>query len=302
MLVYASDRPLNLDETVLTLTFGASDPRPAFDQLMKSTASLAANAISGTATSDVVALLDEMHDATPSESQSDFDAARRDNHWDAALETSFGKSATRVLRDPAQRWLGAGLAAFDAPDAFAGQLAAHGRNALFTLSRVAQVAPGEAGFPSSFPATWSADPNDTLLIGSELTWVPSRLVTALAVAPALLEFPEASSAEDALARSVDCGAVAQVLIAASPSLGGTVYSNCDQSCAQNTCTKAIASAWTKAREASGAALAALAVTATGKALVGDSAEATSLSGSWLGELHSGDGTAIASGSLSATSQ
>jgi hypothetical protein len=300
VLVYASDRPLNLDQTALNLSFGPSDPRPAFDQLMKSSLSLAESALSGTATSDVGALLDEMHDATPAENQIEFNTTRQQSHWDLALETAFGKTAARRLRDPAQRWLSAGLSALGAPGAFAGQLAAQGHNALFTLSQVANVAPADAGFPSSFKTTWSADSSDTVLLGSELTWLPSRLVTALAVAPALLEFPEALSVEEALARSVDCQLVSQVLIAASPSPSSAAYANCEQSCVLSSCTSGIASAWNKARDASGTAIATLSVTATGAANVGDSAEATGLNGSWLGELRMGEETALASGALSAT--
>jgi len=90
---------------------------------------------------------------------------------------------------------------------------------------VAGVPAVDAGFPSSFPSTWSADSSDTLLLGTELAWVPSRLVTALALAPALLEVPQATSLESALAQSVDCKLVAQVLLESGATAGSVTPVN-----------------------------------------------------------------------------
>jgi len=301
VLVYASDRPLNLGATELALSLGATDPHPAFDKLLQASASLAEEALLGSAENDVAALLDEMRDATPAATRDAFNAARMQNDWDSALDSAFGKSAARRLRDPAQRWLSAGLLALDAPNAFIGQVRSLGGGAVFTPTSVGAASPSSAGFPGSFACTWSADSNDTVLLGMILNWQPSRLVTALAVAPALLEFPEATSAELALSLSVDCTAVGQVLLANGIDPSSAAFASCDSSCAASLCSNAVAAAWSKAQRSSGAEIAMLSVTATGTAEVGDDAQATSLAGSWVGELRTERATAQVSGALSAQS-
>ena len=301
VLVYASDRPLNLADTSLALGFGPSDSRPEFDELMLTSATVAEAALVGDAKSDVAALLDTMHDVTPTLERDAFSLARTQHDWDGALETAFGKSAARRVRDPALRWLSAGLVAFDTADALSGRLSALGSGALFQLTSVVRMTPANAGFPSAFQGSWSSDSSDTLLLGSDLTWVPSRLVTALAIAPALLEVPSASTLETALAASVDCALVGKVLLVYGASPGNAIHSSCDEACATSTCVGAVAALWKRARSASGNTVAALSVTATGMAQVGDQAEITSLHGSWVGQLVIGADTAPVSGALSATS-
>jgi len=301
VLVYASDRPLNLAETKLSLSLGASDPHPEFDKLLKASATEAENALLGNAKDDVAALLDEMRDATPLSSREAFSGIRTQNGWDSVLETAFGKTATRRLRDPAQRWLSAGLLTLNAADALIGTVAADGRGASFELQQVGNAPASNAGFADSFAASWSADSSDTLLFGTDLNWLPSRLVTALALAPSRLEYPDATTAAGALALAVDCAQVGSVLSQYGVTPGSTAFASCDQSCTANLCNNAVAAAWAKAQAASGSALATLSITATGAAEVGDDAEATAAVGSWVGELKTVDGSASVSGALTATS-
>lgn len=302
VLVYASDRPVNLEATQLDLEFGPSDTRPPLDKLLAASASLVENSLLGTATNDVEALLDEMATATPSSDRASFSAAREQGDWAGALNTAFGQNAARRLRDPAKRWLAAGLIAFKAPNTFSGTLGPAGDQALFTLSTVAGLDPSKTGFANSFPATWSVDSSDTLLLGTELSWVPSRLLSALAAAPALLEYPAATSLEQALALSVDCELVANVLLSHGATAGGSIYSGCDASCGARACSTALGNAWKKASAVSGTSVASLTVTATGSAQVGDAAEIVDLDGTWVGDLVDGTGNASASGTLTATGQ
>jgi len=65
------------------------------------------------------------------------------------------------------------------------------------------------------------------------------------------------------------------------------------------CESAVAAAWNRAQLSAGAELDTLDFIATAKAQVGDDARATSLSGSWVGELSTNNGTAQVSGALSA---
>jgi hypothetical protein len=135
----------------------------------------------------------------------------------------------------------------------------------------------------------------------DLNWEPSRLVTTLAVAPALSEFPQATSIENALSLSVGCAQVGQVLLASGVSPGNIAFASCDESCTVSLCSNAVAAAWGKAQLSSGAEVATLSITASGTARVGDEAQATQLDGTWLGELRTGADTAQVSGALSATS-
>lgn len=299
--VYASDVPLNLAATSLSLSLGATDAHPAFDKLLQASVALAENALLGSATDDVAALLDGMRDATSVANREAFNVARTQNVWDGALANAFGKSAGRRMRDPAQRWLSAGLLALDAPDALVGHLSALGGGALLTPSSVGKASPGNAGLPGFFVGNWSADSNDILLLGIDLNWEPSRLVTALAVAPALAELPEATSIERALSLSVDCEQVAQVLLAYGVIPDSTAFATCDANCAVNLCNNAVAAAWGMAQLSSGNEIATLSVTASAPATVGDDARATAFEGSWVGELRSGNATAHVSGVLSASS-
>jgi len=300
VLVYASDRPIDLSATNLLLNLGASNPHPEFDKLLQASTSLAESALLGSAKTDVAALLDGMREATPAVNREAFDVARSESAWESALETAFGKGAARRMRDPAARWLSAGLLALNAPDAFIGRLAPFSTEATFTPSAVGSASPSAAGFPGSFVVDWSAKSNDTVVLAMQLDWEPSHLVTALAVAPALAEFPEATSVERALALAVNCTQVAQVLVTYGESPGSATFTGCDESCAASLCNSAVAAAWGRARLSS-AQTDTLSITATGAAQIGDDARVAGLSGSWVGELQTENGSAQVSGALSASS-
>ncbi|MEO8900900.1 MAG: hypothetical protein ABI488_04570 [Polyangiaceae bacterium] len=299
VLVYAADRPVNFDDTILDLSFGPSDARPAFSKLMKVGQAAVAAGLVGAAANDVASLLEAMYTATPLANRVDFSAARTAQHWDAALAAAFGTGAATRLRDPVDRWISAGLSSFNAPNTFIGRLSPNADGARFELLTVAKYPAAAAGFSSSAQSTWSADASDTLLLGTELSWVPSRLMTALALSPALAEFPSATTAQAALVQSVDCALVAKTLLAHGVSPGAALYSSCDESCAVTACTAAIDTLWSTASDASGTTLAVLGVTAAGTVLVGDAAEVVSLHGSWVGDLTQGENTASTSGALSA---
>jgi len=297
VLVTASDRPLNLAATSLDLSFGPTQPKPALIKLLSATTSLVTSALRGTAKSDNDALLDAMQAAAGATNTAAFSAARTGNTWSTVLTALWQPDSAARLTGPAERWMTAGITRFLAKDAFAGQLTALPGGGLLKLTTVADVPPASAGFPSTFQVSWSADSNDTVLLGTELDWLPSRLATALAMAPALLEFPAATSADSALSLSVDCAAVGSALTAHGSKAGSEAYPGCNEACASSLCTTAVSALWKKARDASGATTATLGVTATGMAHVGDQAEAVDLDGSWLGDLQVGDGTAPASGTL-----
>ncbi|HEY4157983.1 MAG TPA: hypothetical protein VGM29_07795 [Polyangiaceae bacterium] len=302
ILVFAADRPVDLAATDLALSFGPSDANPALSKLLSSVADQASAALGGSAMNDVNALLDAMHDVTPVANRDDFSTTRTARAWDAALSTAFGSGASTRLRTPAASWMNAGLNAFFSADAFAGELSSLSAGALFSLHSVAGVPAASAGFPTTFQATWSADSNDVVLIGTKLSFVPSRLVTALAAAPAVAEFPQTTSAAAALAESVNCSLVAQTLLAHGVVVGSDSYMGCAQACTETACQNAVTALWQNASNSSGSTSANLSFTGTSSAVVADDASIATLSGSWVGELQLGSETSTASGALGATSE
>jgi hypothetical protein len=252
VLVFATDRPVNLGATALDLSFGPTLPQAALTKLMSASVGAAESALSNGTASDVTALLDAMRDATVAASRDTFSAARQAHAWDAALSTAFGSGAATFLRDPADRWFNAGLTSFYTADTFAGELGALPGGALLTLNTVAQVPAASAGFPTTFQTTWSADSSDTLLLGTELSWLPSRLLTGLALAPALLEFPQAVTADGALAQSVNCALVGATLLAQGTVPGSVVYDGCDGACSVSACSAAVTALWKTAADSAAA--------------------------------------------------
>jgi len=299
VLVYASDRPLNLAQTKLDVSFGPTNPSAALGQLMSAANADIANALDTNATSDVTALLDAMQAATVAASRDSYWTARQTYNWDAALTAAFGSGATTRLRTPVMRWINAGLTNFYVANAFQGTLAPHGTAVTFTPRQAAGISAADAGLPSSISGTWSADSSDTLLVGLELSWQPSHLLAALALPAATAEFPSATTVDAALATSVSCGLVGQTLAAHGPT-PNTAYEACDAACISTACAQAITALWKNAANASGTTSASLSVTATGAADVADDASINRLAGSWIGTLDIGDQNAPASGPIAGT--
>ena len=85
--------------------------------------------------------------------------------------------------------------------------------------------------------TWSADPDDTLALGTTLRWSPSALVSALAEAQATAEHPEADDLSQAFASLIDCQVLAKALAGDGDS--AYVFSECDEACAEALCADAL---------------------------------------------------------------
>ena len=75
------------------------------------------------------------------------------------------------------------------------------------------------------------------------------------------------------------------------------YAGCDGACLQSLCEEASAALWERMRGVTTPTPATLAITASGAAKVGDTAEAVQLDGSWVGQLQSAGGVAMAGGKL-----
>jgi hypothetical protein len=137
-------------------------------------------------------------------------------------------------------------------------------------------------------ATWQAEPDDTVALGTTLFFIPSRLITALALVPAQKSAPSASSVPEAVSLLLSCDSVAQTLVKNGTSPGTLAYDGCAEACVHSLCESALQSLWQSARDASTsgvAATATLVVGATGAAGVDDYARPTAFTGSWVGSLN-----------------
>lgn len=291
------DRPMQLDQTDLGVELGVDTSSPEWGQALSSTVSETADAMLGGAPDDVIALLDAMHTALgQSADATAFTQARSANGWDSLLYTVLGSGAAHAIRTPAESWLSAGATTFGGPGTFVGHLSGQGQQpgkADLTLSSIGGLAPAAAGSPSDVgQVSWSADPGDTVLLGAELSWMPSALVTSLALAPAQKDVPAATTVPEALAEQVGCSAIGTALASASAN-HIDAYSSCDASCAAALCGNGLVVMWDRARDSSAAKVeaATLDISATGSVdAIDDTAVPKHFDGSWVGKLSQGQAT------------
>lgn len=278
--VVATDRPLQLETTDLELALGISDESPEWRTSLEASAQQSLDALLDGAPNGVVALLDAM--AAQAESGHDaFIAERTSQGWDATLPAALGTDSPQRIQTLVASWMSTGVLGLSQPRTFVGHLGASGEpgQALFELATVADTDAQSAGFAQSLLATWSADPTDTVLLGVNLFWYPSLMVTALSEPPALLAAPGTTTVPEALASLLSCSDVSNLMTAQS-----TVdsYPGCDQACTESLCQAGLAFMWQRARNASGANASKLEVNATGATTIDDEAYPVSFSGTWIG--------------------
>jgi len=291
--VKVTDLPMQLAETDLELSLGLDPLKTSLDVLLNKDAVLSA-LVSGGA-DDGQALLEAMQSATPdTATAAAFQLARKTNNWDTSLAAALGNpKAIRALVGP---WLSQGLANLATTQCFQGSLRGAGKtpgHAYIELSSVGGVDATEANLAAPTLAAWTADPDDTVLLGTTLFFAPSRLATAVAVLPAKAAAPSASNVPSALAALLDCQTVGATLAGT-----GDAYPGCDASCAEALCEAGLEAMWNDARNASVGTAGTLVIAATGKAGVDDNARPAAFSGSWIGSFNSGSGTLAVSGPAS----
>jgi hypothetical protein len=292
------DRPIDLGASPLSVSFSANADETTWTTLLESSASAALQALPGTSTDDVDALLDAMREAS-GDSRQLFETTRKAENWDNLVRLQWGASAATKLRDICAAWLAAGRQKFAVSDhLFTGTLAPivqpddplDQRHADFTLLSAGGLDGARSGFVDRAQVSWSASADDTLVLATDLYFVESRFAEALGEAAALIaqEGTEATSAGALLGEVLDCPALGDALATAGDDsdLG---YAACDADCLTDLCRKAAVTIWQRGGDAGGLTPARLSITATGAARVGDAAEVVGVSGSWLGEL-SADGT------------
>lgn len=298
------DRPIQLADTDLDVRLGLDADgwqKSLSDDLTPTT-----QAMLDGASDDIEALLDAMREsASDADQASAFETARQSYNWDSVLSTALGVSTPpAMLRSQVKAWMSSGIASLTAPDTFQGHLLATGQapgKAELDLERVGGVDPADAGFPVQNLVSWSADANDTVALGANLVWLPSRLLTALATKPALAAHPGTSSVPEVLEQVADCSAVAGALTGQGqvPAFG-----SCDKTCIATLCHDAVALMWQRARDASGNdwSTGMLDMSATGSAQVDDIAAPRSFDGTWIGKLTLGSTSTSVGGPASGNAQ
>ena len=289
------DRPIDLNASPLAVSLGLTASDATWNSLLQTSSDTLLQALLGTSTDDVDALLDAMREASNGSLQS-FENARTAEGWDDLLRTYWGATAASKLHDVCAGWLTAGRQKFSGSDHLftatltpisqaAGVLDQN--HADLKLLTAAGLAGDKSGFVDRAQVSWSASSDDTLLLATDLYFVQSRFVAALAESAALDGQTDASNAAALLATTLDCPGLAALLAATGPS-AQLAYDGCDAGCLTSLCESGVAAIWQRGADATGLTPAHLSVTATGASRVGDAAELVGVSGSWIGALTAGD--------------
>lgn len=307
--VQVADLPMKLSETDLLIDLGIEQAGPLeWTAALDGAATNASDALLDGATDDVSALLSAMADATPTPADaSAFATLQGSEDWhQVALGTLGGAGAKTALRTQMLVWMAQGTETLGGPKTFSGRLESAGMfpgKAVVELVSVAGIDAPEAGFASTNEApTWQAEPGDSVLLGTKLHFSSSRLLTALAKAPAESDVPGAAGVPEALAETLGCGPLASALVAAGAN-PNEAHPGCNVACMRALCEDALVTLWQRVRDASltSPQLSSIEVTATGDAVVDDQARPTAFSGKWLGSLDLGAISVPVSGSVVAVS-
>jgi len=294
--IQVNDLPMQLADTDLELSLGLDPPTGDLGALLDQAAML--SAIDAAGADDAEALLDAMQAATPDPGTSTaFSMARKSQGWDATVLSLLGDS--KAIQKTVAPWLTEAATSLTGTKTLEGRLHAAGKAAGYAdieLETIAGVDRSLAGIAPTTLASWSAEPDDTVLLGTTFFFIPSRVLAALATPPATAAQPGSNSVPEALSLAVDCASIATAL-----TQNGDVYPSCDATCTEKLCSAGLASLWESATNASldTGATALLSLAATGAAGVDDNAAPLGFSGTWLGALAVGEQSLPLSGPTSA---
>lgn len=285
------ERPIDLRNSALSVSLSYDGADGAYAKLVGDKGMLWQQALRGTSDNDVDALLDAMRESSGAGKQA-FETSRKAENWDGLVATAWGASSSTKITDLTATWLAAGKQKLNssATPLFMGNLkpvaqadAADGApTASLSLTTVAGLDATLAGFVPRSEVSWSASADDTLSLGTSLYFVQSQLCGALAESAALAAVDGSTSAPDALSRTLDCAGLATKITAAGSDESES-YPGCDAACIGQACLQATQAVWQRGKDATGVAPATLSIAATGKALVGDTAQVVGLAGTWIGQ-------------------
>jgi hypothetical protein len=284
------DKPLDLADTGLTATFSYTPDPAGYASVLQEGVTTLVDAFMPTSANEGTILLNEM--AAVTTDPATFAALRVQLGWDALAESHLS-ALPKSLRDTCSAWATAGLAMQPAT-VQAGLVGGPGGALTITVTQFGSLDATTAGVSTAPGATWSGQPNDSVLLSGVLLWDPSRFAGVSSLVPAQTAHPDAPTVASALAMAADCHGLAGAMGA---------FGTCAIDCVELLCDEAIAQRWTTALSASTAAsmFGQLVIQASATASVGDVAEATMLDGHWQGKLNGASSSiAIKGGTLSAT--
>jgi len=301
------NRPIDLSASSLDVALSLAAPETTWSGALTGVGADVLPALLGTSIDDVDALLDAVRDASGAALQT-VETTRKAEQWDALVRAHWGMSAASKLRDTVSSWLAGGRQKLElSPHLLEGALdpihqpdPLDQKSALLTLKSAAGVDATKAGFISPAHVSWSANADDTLVIGTDIYVIESQFAMALAEATALDANPGATTAAEALAGQLDCQGIAATLASAGtdPTLA---YADCDATCLEALCQSALRKIWQRGAQATSLGTSLLSITATGVAHVGDAAEVAGMGGNWIGDLATGSSANRTGGALTAAS-
>jgi len=281
--VTLTDVPIKLDTSQIRFTLSLTDASPFTNALGPAREALLA-ALLGTDSADVddvEVLLDAMRDNA--DDSSSFSSTRRAETWDSVLREVL-PNAAEALRGPLRGWIDSGVLELDLDEAIVGELqgaGVEGADPAFTLDSVFGLSPSRSTFAPNGPARWTAQADDTVLIGVELSFDPGGFLLGAATAPAL-DDTDATDLASALAAALSCKTVAKTLLAHGESSKSS-YGSCDEACTEALCRVGVRDLYAKA-SAPAPELGTLDLALSGAGGVGVWANLTALSGNWIGKL------------------
>ncbi|MBN2193949.1 MAG: hypothetical protein JW751_14125 [Polyangiaceae bacterium] len=293
-----TDVPLRMTGVELELTVDLRTAAPAWPTLLVDRIGTFSNALLGSSTDDLDALLDAMLEiAASSVPDADFAEARDSGGWDGALASYAGThGGPRLLRNTVEDWLATGVRDLEGSAWLEGSLSpqpGEDEKANLLPTMFAGFAAETAGFGSTVVVSWQSEPGDQLLLGANVPWASGAYLAAIGTEVALAEH-ETYSVGTALAQVVDCTALGQDLQVRA--LGA--MRTCDPACTARVCSSALEALWERAEAAASTVDSSIELSATAAAVVDPRARPTSFTGEWVGRLTIDGVTATGSGSIS----
>jgi hypothetical protein len=289
------DRPMQLENLKLGLVLGIDNTFRAWVDAMNVAVEPAVLALRGTARSDVEAFIDALQETVTPKLGMALSEARAKGGWDSALGDALDLAGA-PLSDKVRQWLKAAAETTATPKLFSAVLTAGSSDeepSELSLVSVAGLDPSVAGFARANAASLTADPDDALLFGCSLYWLPSQFLAELTAQMLAQQSPGTTPAL-ALAAAFDCPKAAAYL----SSDNTFTAAGCDESCAEQLCQQTMDQLWTRVRNYSATILrpAQLELSATNTVDLDDEARPRGVAGTWVGTVTQEDHTVSVKGS------
>lgn len=272
------DKPIALGSTDLDLTIEFEPDAATYPDLITNAQILLVDAFTPPGKPEAGLLLDAMGKLAPIPAA--FAARRSDGNWDTVTAQHLdAQGAPLRARIDAYATAGVPLGAHEITANLKAKPGEPGSAAL-AVTLFTGIDAGAAGFPPTNTFSWTAEPDDRLILSGTLPWQPSRFVGTAGFAAARKDFPIAAAMPDVLASITSCDGLATKL---------SGLSGCPAACMQTLCHDALATRWEAALQASVKAggNGSLAITAAGPAEISARAEPSGLSGNWVGKVSDG---------------